>query len=336
LALATRPEGAVVAMLGVAAGWSRKERGQRQRWLVAGALVLTSTVLLTVFRWFYFGALVPNTATAKPANLEAGISYVAWGLMETAPLLLLTLVALLSRRPRESDWLWAFGIGMALFFVAGIEGGDWMTGGRMLVPGFAAVALSLDALVLAATQGAQRARLLFVALGACAVVFYGYFSVVVSKILLRTARDVAHYEPFRDDVAHKMLARGVRSLGTLDIGRISHTAPEIRIFDLGGLTDRDIARAPGDYRSKHIPRELLAATSPDAFLISARKPPQPGAAPASCADLYYPVERDLIDSAWFQQSYALFSVLPVRANYYLCWYERRDRLSPESAISPAN
>jgi hypothetical protein len=126
-------------------------------------------------------------------------------------------------------------------------------------------------------------------------------------------------------MAARMLEEGVQSAGTLDIGRIAFAAPSLRIVDLGGLTDPEVAGAPGDFVSKQVDVEKLERRAPDAFLFAATEPPAPASSggPVRVA-LRYPVERDLVATAWFRARYRVRAVLPIRSEHYLVWYERLD------------
>ena len=327
LAILTRPEGVAVAGIVLAVGFWRAGSGRRRAWLGAAAATLAVALAYAAFKWITFGALLPNTALAKPPELREGLSYVGLGLVDAGPLLCLSLVLVARGRDRHAHLAWALGVALLLVLIAAVEGGDWMPAGRFMVPALCVAALALDAVACALAEASRRRAV--AVLGAAAAAFYLYWSSVDTRALAGRSEAAAHYEPFRDELVHRMEQAGVTSVGTLDIGRISYAAPGMRILDLGGLTDREIAHAPGDYQSKHLDPGLLERKAPDAFLFTSRVPPHergPGEPPE--IDLYHPVEREVASTAWFRERYRLRAVLPVRSDYFLCWYQRVAPASP--------
>jgi hypothetical protein len=323
LAILTRPEGAAVAAIAVGVGLARARPAERRGWLVAGGATLAVALAYAAFKWGTFGALLPNTALAKPPVLGAGLAYVGWGLVDAGPLVLVSVALVVRRRERHARLAWALGAALALALVAVVEGGDWMPAGRLLLPAICVASLALDAIGCALVDPSPRVRRAVAVLAGAGALFYLYWSSVDTRLLANGSADTAHYEPFRDAIVEHMTAAGVGSIGSLDIGRIAHSAPAVRILDLGGLTDPEIARAPGDYRSKRIDPAILERKAPDAFLFASKTPPReraPGEEPA--IDFYYGVERAVAESAWFRERYRLRAALPVRADYTLCWYQR--------------
>jgi hypothetical protein len=323
LALLTRPEGAVVAALSLLVGTARSPASERRRWLKAALGVAGVAIAYGVFKQVYFGALAPNTLAAKPPVLREGLGYVGWGLVDAGPLLVVAAAVGLWRRGRAPHAAWLVLAVVVLVAVAAVEGGDWMPAGRLLLPAMCVASLLLGALADAVVSLRARARTALATVAGLACAFYAYWSLVDTSSLHEISAKAKHYEPFRDDIVARMWQSGVRSLGTLDIGRVSYTQPAMRILDLGGLTDPAIARSPGDYRSKRPPPEVLEAEAPDAFLLTSIEPPAPGA-PGQPPDvaLYYPVEASVAASPWFRARYRIRATLPIRSDYYLHWYER--------------
>ena len=148
-----RPEGPMFAALGVLA-LARDRRSMLRLSLLAAAPV----VLLTALRLGYFHALVPNTFWAK-MNAADGKDFTGTGYLASAltrrPLLLaaLPLAGLVVSRTSSSVRL-ALALLLATLLFAGLAGGDWMPGRRLLVP-----ALPLAAIVAAVVLARRPPRL---------------------------------------------------------------------------------------------------------------------------------------------------------------------------------
>jgi hypothetical protein len=327
LALLTRPEAAGLIALTLSIGVVRAASAQRRAWYAAGACVFVVAALYAAFKWSYFGALLPNTAIAKAPVLDQGFSYVGLCLIDPSLLLGLASVLLVRRARVMPRHLLCLGVAAVLVVGTIAEGGDWMPGNRLLLPAMVAVAPALDVLRVALVQASRGLR---VGLGLAAVLgvaLFSYGSAFDANLFAMTSESTARYEPLRDDVARAMQKSGVRSVGTLDIGRISYAVPELQLFDLGGLTDREVARLPGDYRSKQLPEALLQQRAPDAFLFTASSVASDGS-DLPRAEFHYPVEAGIEASTWFRQRYRLQGALRIAGDYYLCWYGPAPRATP--------
>ncbi len=145
---------AVAAVLGAALRLVSRGRSGDGLGRLAASVSAVAALYAVYFgwRWTHFGTLLSNTATAKveadPERLARGFDYVAGFALEAlayGPWLgAAALAVLLARGP--SRVLALFALGVPLFAV--LVGGDFMTMGRLLVPGLAFSAASV-ALVLA-------------------------------------------------------------------------------------------------------------------------------------------------------------------------------------------
>lgn len=142
----TRPEGALLAgLLGLTALVAGPRRRAR---LLAAAGYGAFLIALTFFRWFTFGALLPNTFYAKTGGgweqVNRGAVYAAFFafhfLLPLVPLALLGLARTGGDRPRRPVVMlaaWSLGIGLYVIAV----GGDYMAMDRFFVPVIPAVVL---------------------------------------------------------------------------------------------------------------------------------------------------------------------------------------------------
>jgi hypothetical protein len=151
---------------------------------------------------------------------------------------------------------------------------------------------------------------------------YAPLALLDSPGLRETAASVAAYDPVRARIAHELWDAGVRSVGTVDIGLLGYRDPDLRVLDLGGLTDRQIAGALGPHLDKDVPIDVLQARAPDAFLLLSRVPPLPDTSGVVRAAGFYGTERHVMATPWFGRSYHFRTSFELRPDYYMLWFER--------------
>jgi hypothetical protein len=227
---------------------------QRRFWFLAGSVV-TGSALLAGSRLLLFGQLLPNTYFAKPMVVASAARYIrdsflnGWAL----PLLLLALLgAIYGQRKHRGYFLAALSWVLAAF----LEGGDWMVHGRMLVPAFGLLFLSVTGL-----HGLFGRKNLWRQIGQGAALI----SIVAAcGFGVKEERDCHRYAQYafaKTVYVEEMLAGWikecrVRSVATVDIGMLGYYAP-VSIFDLAGLTDTRIAHSPGAHLGKAFPLDYL-------------------------------------------------------------------------------
>ncbi len=301
LAMWIRPEAPLLAAglaadRGLAAGrrWARDAAS----WAAIAAAVFAPLLL---FRVLYFGDWLPNTYYAKTGfglleSARIGAIYVArffcsvvpsFG-AENMPLALLGCAAVAA--------LVVFGVAKpglrgagllvaALVAAAVVEGGDWMVLHRFLVP-----ALPMLALLAAAAAGewtaergsspespgegdpaprGPRGAALAVAVGLASLLLASFVAAGVRE--RDGARGLAvNEEGYRE--AHHAVARFLRDrarpgdvVALMDIGIIGYESG-LRVLDISGLTNPEIARAPGGFLAKSYPPEAILDREPR-FLV---------------------------------------------------------------------
>ncbi len=128
LAVAMRPEGALVAGVDVLAlAWRR----ERWRWVAATAITSGSTLLaIAVHRWVAYGALAPNTYYAKVAgggigHVRLGLVYVGtWMLAHAVVVAFLVVGAVAVTRARDRRGLACLALVVAYVVYMASAGGD--------------------------------------------------------------------------------------------------------------------------------------------------------------------------------------------------------------------
>lgn len=271
----TRPEAPMFAVVGFAALLLAPRENRRS--LAAGAALFAGIYLVyTAWRWTYFGSLVPNTVSAKlggeaPLRLLRGIVYTLWYFLGPAFLLLIlagwavlrTAMPLgrnLSPEVRTLTWVCAGVVAMQMTFVFAV-GGDWMPGGRFLVP-------MLPPLCLLAAV-AMRPWPAFVRWVLIAFFLCGSLIQARQDPLLRWYRWAAREQggshvaqPLVD--AGKWLAENApwdALLASSEAGALPYYS-RLRYIDMLGLVDRHIASLEGDLHEKY-DAEYVMQRAPD-------------------------------------------------------------------------
>lgn len=237
-----------------------------------------------LFRRLYFGEWLPNTYYAKtgplPFQLAEGWFYLRGCLTSLVPsfgatgpaiallggLAIVVLVVFAWRRPELRTEVIVL-LAIVLGIVA--EGGDWMILFRFWVPLLPSLALIVAAALLRAAAvhrvGSVLASLIVLSIVAnglteAARVRNNGHGLVVNAIGYRHAHlKVARF--LKDNAAPG------DAVALMDIGLIGWHADRLRVIDITGLTDHDIARAPGTFLDKQFPVGDLLARNPRYFVL---------------------------------------------------------------------
>jgi arabinofuranosyltransferase len=327
-----RPEGAV--LWGVAALFelrrSRRSLARPMSW-TGPLLGLVPIALLTLWRLWYYDALVPNTFYAKmglggPSLWWRGAAYAGCSMLVLLPL------ALGAAARRRLD----FGVACAAALLVGavVEGGDHFPMARLAVPVIALVARSAAPWILAVPlNGAARtAIVLAAAVGTCAWTWF-------TPVSPRNGHGMSEREAYRSGVS---LARLFEQVGA-ELGRTlgpDHSVALVvagaipyrtgwRTLDMLGLNDRHIARLPlplGSGRAGHdkYDVEYVLDQEPEFILLH----PFPWREPIPDPEAVYfrhrhKVHEKLIASPRFEREYRL-RWLPLKIGYLAIFERRRD------------
>ncbi len=248
VAVATRPEGALLALVVYAAplAGARPLQARHLLWPGAFAAVLLG---LTAWRLAYYGDVVPNTFHAKVGGLPAfrGVGYLVEFLIGGALYLLPPAAIACWREPSLRPGAALFGL-VSIYVVA--VGGDAFPHDRFLLP-------VVPALAVLALRGARIAWEARPALGAA--VACGLILTAASEIGGWT--DVARGEALRDaETRYRFVRRNAQRraavlarrhsepplVAAAGIGALGWYA-ELRIVDLFGLVEPTVARSrPAD------------------------------------------------------------------------------------------
>jgi arabinofuranosyltransferase len=283
-----RPEAPLLALAMAAGrvldGPGRGGRARVRDLLGWSAIVLAVFVPLLLFRRLYFGDWLPNTYYARtgagwPDTLHDGRVYTLGFLSSLAPGfghhdpftgaigvgIILGLVAFGLPRPRlRSAALLVCALGLAVF----LEGGDWMVLFRFWVPGLPAVMLLMVAAARAVVDEIPGLRPYAATLGVVVLASFLWAGHVARDGPNGLSVNAAGYRFAHDEVADRLKKSGRPgdTVALMDIGRIGY-ATGLPIIDISGLTDREIARAPGGFLHKQYPVERLLARAPRFFVL---------------------------------------------------------------------
>jgi hypothetical protein len=251
--------------------------GSAVRWL---GVVVTIVGPFLLFRRLYFGSWLPNTYYAKagapfPVLIARGWEYMRGCLGSIVPsfggsgdfvvllgaLAVVTLLAFAWHRPAlRTEAIVVLAVAVATV----LEGGDWMVLCRFWVPALPCLAVIAGA-ALVRVFSWHRAGVAAATLLVAAVVANGLSTGVRERNggrgLLVNAVGYLH--------AHREVARFLNehaaagdAVALMDVGMIGWEADRLRVIDITGLTDRDIAHAPGGFLDKRFPVSDLLARNP--------------------------------------------------------------------------
>ncbi|AKF06508.1 hypothetical protein [Sandaracinus amylolyticus] len=291
LAFLTRPE---AALLGLGGTLFLAHRSKRDGALALGAFVLLVTPYL-VFKLAYFGALLPNTLHAKPPGLVSGARYLA---RELLPAIALVVAAIVGARTNERHRVLVV---IALAFLAAVllEGGDWMPGGRMIVPWLAPLFVAADRPIRALFTSTHRARVIAIV----AVLAIVPWQIARSAELVMGTRARVPIDAARIELADRLAHEDVRSIALLDIGLVGWRAEHARIVDLGGLVDRTIAASPGPHGAKRADLDYLESLAPEVVILTSARDATRDAEGRVHVGARFVAEQHLEESAWLREHY---------------------------------
>lgn len=283
LAVLTRPEGALLAGFFLLYPVVVHRRIPKNELIAVGLAVLL-TIPFLVFKWSYFGGLLPNPFYAKTAwdsqQISAGLEYLwtflsgytVFGLVYLIPLVFF------ARLSRFARGLYLFA-GLYTLYIT-LVGGDVLKVGRFFLPLLAPLYISF---MFAVVVGLRKQALI-----------YALPAVTLALALwLPYDRVYAYLEQERGfsrkmtKIAEPLLASDSSnfSVATPTIGKIGYILQGHDIYDMVGLTDSTVSRHPQEpitglessWRERKYNAEYILRREPDYILFSTSiKPSSPG------------------------------------------------------------
>ena len=287
LAVLTRPEGvAIAAVIFCARLFLGEWRGPMRRSFQRDAAVVGAVFLLhlALRMWLYDGEILPNTYFAKMGGMASKVS--AWDYLWSYQsvhlggfLVLLAVVPLFGRSPLRRSILPSLAVLLFGFGSVFLTGPDGMLGYRLLVPYapiwsvLVVVGLATLARALAPARAKSVAAILCIAL--IAGLAWHQSSTrqrYRSWIEIRRAGYVQGHFALAEWLAERSVPGDKVAL--MDIGIVGYRNPELRILEITGLTDRYIAKSPGEFLHKHFDNDYVFDQKPRFLVVAVGAPRQ--------------------------------------------------------------
>lgn len=321
----TRPEGAgVFAAVALArlVTLDFVERPRRRALLLDLGIVAVFLAGHLTFRLaVYDGEWLPNTYYAKaggfwkltPTGYISGYAQRHLG----AVLALLPLLAMIAGpRQLRNATLPALLVLVAAVGAIFAAGPDWMLGYRLLAP-YTPVWAALAVCGLVMLLARLRVPRAGVTVGAAALVLLlavwqaptrvGYHEHVVTRA-----------QGYR--TGHRALARWLnrnaspgQTVALMDIGIVGYECIDLRILDITGLTDRCIARSPGEFLHKDFDPAYVLGQRPEFLVLVFTGPIEPGQIDIRNLQPWTPIEERIFESPDFARHYFRQRPVPRRA-----------------------
>ncbi len=293
LATLTRPEGALLAFLFGVIGVLLKQKNWKETLPFWGGLALL-LLPFAIFKWFYYGSLLPNPFYAKTGlsveYLQSGLEYVwlflkhygGYGLFIILPFLFWKKLSTFSRFA-----LLVF-TGYTLYLI--LIGGDVLKAHRFFVPILLFFYLPVTEIFHQLLGNRWYKTPAFV-LGILSVSIFSYRAAFP---YLRNAafNELALIENMAHAAAYFAEKNPARSFAIATIGAFSYYVGNRRVIDMLGLTEPAIARNPetiegivSSWREKHFNAGYVLSQKPEVILFSTGVKPS---APAERALLLHP------------------------------------------------
>ncbi len=223
--------------------------------------VALSVGALALWRLSMFGEPMPLAFYAKQGNLEHGVGYVVRSIPFAVPLLAL---ARAISRPRLLHA--AIGLLVASVSIA-FAGGDWMPGQRLFQPVFQAlfvwVGMDFEVAESGDADESRDTQRVYV----YSALFAGFAWIVANAFVLLVFAVPSNFIVARSRL--EPLRRAIStcsSVALVDAGFLVLDL-DVRVVDLAGLTDRDVAHLPGGHLDKRVSLAFLRAHDVDCAVL---------------------------------------------------------------------
>lgn len=314
-----RPELVPAAWLCAARALVRGNGTRPSERFVSTAIIGMGLASVVLFRLAMFGDAVPLGVRAKPADLGQGLSYVL--VTSAVSFGLMFLPALDAARRSRADRFVGAAFSVGVFAVV-LAGGDWMPGGRLLVPFYPVV---VGAFAIGAARLAMRFRrrsrsplpaVLAIALSVCCLLP----QISLAPFVLAQADEVRASRQGPGAALRRLLSRSA-TVALVDVGFLSYRMT-FDPFDLAGVTDPAIADRPGGHCAKDVSLDDLLARDVDTLVVHSLVEPRIEAGRVVFMQAH-PVERRLLEDPRSADLFEVSAVVRYAERYWYVVLRRR-------------
>ena len=328
LAGLVRPETPVIVVALAAHRASRHGILATLRWIGVAAAFIAPFYL---FRRFYFGSWLPNTFYAKTGDPFLVLAGHGWNYLQSCLASLvpafgiegaaINAAALLAfaglmvfawrREALRTEAIVVLAVAVSMV----LEGGDWMKLSRFLVPALPCLAVIGGAALLRLSEWPRVGTTIAVLMAAAVLGNDLHLSVRERNGGQGLVVNAAGYRHAHREIGRFLDEHGALgdAVALMDIGMIGWDAKRLDVIDITGLTDRDIAHAPGGFLDKRFPVAALLARKPRYIVLVAG----------------FPADTRIYQDPAFRSSYATLFGVDHRFNWtppssYKLWvFERK-------------
>ncbi len=217
-------------------------------------LIMFPSLIYLIFRWIYYGELLPNTAYAKPSGTYSFLVGIKenfnYYIILSIPLIVVLIVNYIKNDRSQNIFFRSIaGLVLANFIFLIYAGGDWMFFGRFLLPVWPILTLGFSYLLLSLLFSITENLTSFTLL-----TFICLLGFIISEIIIfqgqlfeyNSNNNYANLMKGKDQLTvGKWLNNNIQSnstVATFRIGGISYGAPKLIFYDTFGLTDKVAAK----------------------------------------------------------------------------------------------
>lgn len=314
LAGLNRPEGvlvgAVTAVVLLFRSWRAPE--QRRAWLVWTGMFAAGFLAYFLWRWNYFGYLLPNTFYAKVdvggSQVDRGLKYLSSFASDFGYWLAFPLAGVVTLRSRSAALFAAIVLAHLAFVV--FVGGDGLPMYRFFVPILGLLCLLVawggdEALRLLKFTSKSRVAVAAVMVAACVWAARPNFTGVQYRYVQRDVQEVAAWSAI--GAWFKENAQPMQTIGVVPAGAIPWFSG-MRALDLLGLNDTTIAHTvvpmgTGTAGHEKFNVDYVLERKPEFLLLGAYVLAPVPVDPRELVDPNYRIERDLLRTPAFLKQY---------------------------------
>lgn len=246
-----RPEGLLYILLWLLFTY-KFERQNISSYLTRIVIAILPSILYVIFRFYYYGEILPNTAYAKPSGtysylfgIDDSFLYLTIFSIPLTIIIIYYYYKFSNKRSKIFVTISGFLLANLIFLV--YSGGDWMLLGRFFLPVWPIIVIAFSYLLLNFLNSISSDSFTFKYLSYLCLV-----SIIITQILLfkeqwfeyQSNNNIANVMKGNDQLnTGKWLSHNIKqnsTVATFRLGGISYGAPGLIFYDTFGLTDKEV------------------------------------------------------------------------------------------------